>query len=177
MRASAAPTDTEILQARARTLARPVAAPAPAAGRRDLVVFGVGGERYGVPSGHVVEVLPPPELTPVPCTPPAILGVVNHRGRLVAVLHLGPLLQGSLTPPGPGGCLVVVEHGPVRVALLADEVAGVGGLDPAELAPPPAAAPGAGPPLVAGVAPGMVAVLDVPALLADPRIVVNEEVP
>jgi purine-binding chemotaxis protein CheW len=86
-----------LLRERARVLATPVAGD-EAGDRRDVVCFTLGGERFAVAAEHVIEALPLGEPTPVPGTPPFLLGVVNHRGRVLAVLDL----RRQLVPEGDG---------------------------------------------------------------------------
>ncbi len=102
---------TRILKERAQALARPQEEVSAPAETLDLLVFSLGGERYGIEAAHVVDVLRLRELTPVPGTPPFVLGVMNHRGRIVAVLDLPKLLE----LPGHGSAedsrVVAVEAG------------------------------------------------------------------
>src|ERR1700712_5225839 len=80
--------DERILRERARLLAR-VPESEPVAGAvLELLEFSLAQERYAVENRFVREVCPLKELTPLPCTPPFLLGVVNVRGRILPVLDL-----------------------------------------------------------------------------------------
>jgi purine-binding chemotaxis protein CheW len=138
-------------------------------------VFSIGDERYGIETARVIEVLGFTELTRVPCTPPFVLGVVNHRGRIVPVLDLQRLFGGAGSDATAEGRVVTVEAGGMTFGILAAAVTGSIRIGADDLAPAPAA-PVGGSSLVRGVTAEMVAVLDVDALVRDPRIVVNEEV-
>jgi chemotaxis signal transduction protein len=128
---------------------------------------------YALPLAALVEVRRVPPLTRVPGTRAPLAGVGNWRGRVLAVLDLGPLLGGGQVPPGRRSRLLVCRVTPpgrvtaVEFGLLAGTVLAVGS-QPLELAPllpsvPPArAALLAGQALVAGELAG---VLD-PAALA-----------
>lgn len=77
----------EILRARAAALA------APAAGKDreaafDVIVFRICDEHYGIECGFMREVCEAGTLTMIPCTPPWLAGIINLRGRIVAVLDL-----------------------------------------------------------------------------------------
>src|SRR4051794_13858537 len=77
-----------ILQARARALARRPEE-APAAGEMlEILEFTLASERYAVENRYVLEVAPLKELTPLPCTPPFVRGIVNVRGRILPVFDL-----------------------------------------------------------------------------------------
>src|SRR5882757_6299566 len=78
----------EILRARARVLARPPERQAEAGAMLDLLEFRLAQECYAVENRYVQEVCPLKELTPLPCTPPFLLGIVNVRGRILPVLDL-----------------------------------------------------------------------------------------
>jgi len=165
-----------ILRDRARALARPVEeAPAPTE-VLDLLVFSLTGERYGIETAHVLEVVPLRGLTPVPGTPPFVLGVVNHRGRILPVLDLRRLFELAGQGIAKGGRVVAVEVGGMAFGIFADAVAGSVRLGADEVAPPPVSLARDRQAFIRGVTGGMVAVLDLEALASDPRITVNEEV-
>lgn len=48
--------------------------------------FDLAGQRYAVGVRHVQEVIRPSEITPVPGSPGDVLGIINLRGAIVAVL-------------------------------------------------------------------------------------------
>ncbi|MBI4573671.1 MAG: purine-binding chemotaxis protein CheW [candidate division NC10 bacterium] len=165
-----------ILRDRAVALARPLEeAPTPAE-VLELLLFSLGGGRYAVETAHVLEAVPLRELTPVPCTPPVILGVINHRGRILPVLDFRRLFESAGQGVTEGSRVVVVETGGMTSGIYADAVAGTVRIAAHELAPPPAGPAGGRQGFIRGVTGDMVAVLDVQALGQDPRIVVNEEV-
>lgn len=164
-----------LLRERAQALARPREEVSTPTDVVELLVFALGAERYGIETRHVLEVVRLRGLTPVPCTPPFVLGVMSHRGRILAVLDLRTLLDLAGRGIAEGSQVVAVEAGGMAFGIVADavgegiRVAGDG------LAPPPAALVGGGHAFIRGVTAGMVAVLDVEAMARDPRITVNEE--
>jgi purine-binding chemotaxis protein CheW len=84
-----------LLHERARVLATPVASD-DGAPRQDVVRFTLCGEPFAVAAEHVVEATAIGEPTPVPGTPEFLLGVVNHRGRVLPVVDL----RRQLVPDG-----------------------------------------------------------------------------
>ena len=142
----------------------------------DLLVFSVGAERYGIETDHVVEVIPLRELTPVPCTPASVLGVVNHRGRILPVLDLRRLFDLADQGVAEGSRVVAVEARGMTFGIFAGAVTGTVRIGVEEVAPSPATSAADRQGLIRGVTGEMVAVLDLDALSRDPRITVNEEV-
>lgn len=49
------------------------------------LVVRLGADRWGIPVGAVIEVLRGQRLTRVPGADPVVLGLVNHRGRVLTV--------------------------------------------------------------------------------------------
>jgi purine-binding chemotaxis protein CheW len=145
-----------LLEQRARVLAQPPAEDFADSGR-DVVRFTLCGERFAVAAEHVLEALPIGTPTPVPGTPPFLLGVINHRGRVLPVMDL----RRQLVPGGNASAeltetvAVSVEGMTFGIAAEAVEEAGrerVEALDQA-----------------------LVTVLDLEALAMDPRLRIDDE--
>ena len=84
----------------------------------------VGAERYALAVEDVLEVVELGAITPVPGAGPAILGVRNVRGNVMAVADLATVL-GIQALHAPSR-LVVAEEGGRRVGLAVETVSDVG---------------------------------------------------
>src|SRR5882757_10976897 len=115
------PAVWKILEARARVLALPGAAADSALGEETLT-FRLGDGRYGVSARLVREVQALGSYTPLPCTPPFVLGLVNLRGRLLTALDIRPLLGLPVSALRAGAMLLIVSASGMEIGLLADEV-------------------------------------------------------
>ena len=80
-------TKKEILKARARALARESGA-GTVVQTIEVIEFLLAYERYAMELDHVREVFPLKEITPLPGTPPFVLGIINVRGQIVSVVDL-----------------------------------------------------------------------------------------
>ena len=141
----------------------------------ELVVLTVGSERYGVDADRVGGVRPLTELTPVPGAPPFWAGIVNVRGTLYPVLDLHRYFD----LPGPDGddqarTVVLVSGAGLTVGLMVEDAAGVRPVPAGAIGPPLGAASETVNATVSGVTEDLLAILDIEALLADPRLVVRE---
>jgi purine-binding chemotaxis protein CheW len=166
----------QVLRNRARALARSVERADDAQAFLAVLEFRLGGERYAIETRYVVEVLPLQMLTPLPCTPPFIAGLVNVRGRIVTVLDLKKFFG----LPGSGltdshRVIHVESHG-IDLGLLADTGVALQRIGLAALHPPPPVAGGRRAHYLRGVTGDPVMVLDMGRILADPGIIVHEEV-
>jgi purine-binding chemotaxis protein CheW len=165
-----------LLRARAQALAR-VSGPPPAAGTMlELLEFKLASERYALESRHVEEVHPLRELTPLPGTPPFILGIVNLRGRILPVLDLKKffdLPERGLTDLHR--IILVRGHG-LELGLLADVIVGVRSVAAESLQPSLPTLTGIRADYLKGVSEERLVVLDLDRLLSDPKIIVHQDV-
>jgi purine-binding chemotaxis protein CheW len=153
-----------ILRERARALAKPSVQGPVATETLDLLVFALAGERYGIEVAYVREVIRIRGLTPVPCMPPVVAGVVNCRGRIIVVLDVLRLLNQPNEPATERSWLVVVEVEEKTFGILASAGVQVIPWRTHELAPPPASPREDQPPFIRGVTEETVLVLEPEAL-------------
>ena len=111
------------------------------------VVFRIAGERFALPLEAVREVVvPQPPFARVPRSSDAVRGVMNLRGRVVAVVALAALVGLAPQPlAADAGHVLLLEHGKRALGFL---IGGVLGVEPLE--PQGEASPG----VVRGVAAG-----------------------
>lgn len=169
-------TDHQILRARARALARPPQEPPAREMFVEVLEFHLAQERYAVEYDYVKEVCPCKELTPLPCTPPFVLGIVNVRGRILPVFDLKRLFD--LPEKGLTDLhrIILIQGNDLELGLLADLIIGVQSIPVASVQPSLATLTGVRSEYVKGVTSERLVVLDLARLLADPRIIVQEEV-
>jgi len=165
----------EILRLRARALARTAVAPSEGT-LLELIEFRLAQERYAVEGCHVQEVCTLGELTPLPCTPPFVRGIVNVRGRIVPVLDLKRFFDLSEEGLTDLHRIILVRRHDLELGLLADVVTGLRSLPMESLQPSLPTLTGIRGDYLKGVTADGLVVLDLVRILADPRILVEEEV-
>jgi len=155
-------------------LAPGVAAPAPDTrslhdkvrardGTAEVLVFVVGGERFGLELAAVEEVIDLPPIRHVPEMPPAMLGVITVRGSLTSIYTPRQALGLEFHD---GACALVFHRRRSRMALVIDDVDDAVSVDLATVREAPSAI-SAG--VVLGVArhrEALLTLLDAEALLA-----------
>lgn len=102
-------SSSEVLARRARELSVPLSL-SDQEDQQGLVVVGLGGERWGIPVAEVVELAACPPFTPVPGTPPHLLGLAYLRGGLMRLVDIRSML--GLDHDGPPPAEMVVLSGP-----------------------------------------------------------------
>jgi purine-binding chemotaxis protein CheW len=160
-----------VLEERARALMVQDAATATGQGE-EFLTFRLGESGYSIPARFIREVQPFGACTALPHTPTFVTGLVNIRGRLIAVLDIRPLLDIPQTAPLSTACLLVLQASGMDVGLLADVVIEVRRSAEA-LMPTVSAITDGRAAWVRGVDRNLNLVLDPLALLADPRLIVS----
>ena len=92
---------------------------------RQLGVFDLAAQHYGVDIGTVREIIRTPEIRRVPDSPPSVGGVINLRGRVIRVIDLRRRLGLTVTDATSGSRVVVVEIGGDGIGVIVDAVAEV----------------------------------------------------
>jgi len=167
---------SQILRGRAQALARIPERPPVAGASLEVLEFRLAQEHYALENRWVQEVCPLKELTPLPCTPPFVLGIVNVRGRLLPVLDVKKffdLPEQGLTDLHR---LILVRGDDLELGLLADVIVGVRSLPVDCLQPALPTLTGIRSDYLKGVTAERLVVLDMGRVLADPKIIVHDEV-
>jgi len=165
----------EILQERARALAR--SAEAESTEMRQIVVFSLADESYGIPTDCVKEVQPLINLSPVPCTPAFVVGVINVRGAIYSVIDIRKFFGLADRKRTERTKVILVYAGELDVVgILADEVKGATHVATDAIRTSLATQTGVKEEYIEGVTQDMLIILNLDAVFADDRIVVNEEI-
>ena len=165
----------QILRRRAQALAR-IPSPPSSDTMLELLQFGLASERYAVECRFVQEVHPLRDLTPLPCTPAFIAGIVNVRGRVLTVIDLKKffgLPERGLTDLHR---TIVIRGHDLEVGLLADVIIGISSVPAGSLQPSLPTLTGIRAEYLKGVTEQSLVVLSVDRILLDPKIIVHEEV-
>lgn len=144
--------------------------------RCDVLEFLIGNEKYAIESTYVSEVYPIEDLSPLPCTPRFVLGVINVRGQILCVIDLRAVFDLSVDAGADVNKIIILRTAEMEVGVRADAILGVRSISQMEIYPPPATLTGTRSEFLKGVTASSVALLDVQKILSDKRIVVHEEV-
>ena len=87
-----------------------------------LLVFRLGNEWYAFEAGQIREISRLSDVTRVPLTPPHVLGVVNLRGEITAVIDIRRSLGMPQTPLSEAARIIVASHDGLEAGILAEAV-------------------------------------------------------
>jgi purine-binding chemotaxis protein CheW len=136
----------------------------------EVLTFSLSGEVYAVESEHISLVMPLSQYTPLPGTPPHVLGIVNVRGRIVSVLDLRVLFELPIGGLSDKNFLAVLQGPEMEFGLLIDRVLGIKQIQKATLQKEVANLSGIRSAYLLGVTADQWTVLDGARLLGDPNM-------
>ena len=154
----------DILAARARELARPVAGVARDGAVSALLVVRIADDRAGIALDHIIEVHRPTALTPIPGARAPVIGAIAWRGRVLTILDIASARRTSLAI-SDSTRVVVLGQRRAAFGVVVDEVENVEDVNMHDTAMVADLAP-ARRDLVRGVTSDAVVVLDAAALIA-----------
>lgn len=165
-----------ILRKRARELARQEEQGRDAGAGLDVLEFLLSFETYAIEMRWVAETYPLKDLTPLPCTPPFVAGIINVRGRIISVIDIRKffdLPEKGLTDLNK---VIIVHNGAMEFGILSDEILGTRTIPLTEVQPPLATLTGIREEYLTGVTRKRTAILDGAKLLSDRKLIVHEEI-
>ena len=109
-----------------------------------LACFESGGQVYGIDVLQIREIVRSREVTPLPCAPELIEGVVDLRGAVIPVLDLARSLGGDAAEETSSTRIAVLEIDGMTVGLRVEAAVDVLPVDSSAIDGPPALAVQAG---------------------------------
>ncbi len=139
-----------------------------------VVEFALAYEKYAVASEYVREIYPLKEFTPVPCTPPFVLGIINVRGQILSVLDIKKFFELPEKGLTDLNKVIILSSDGMEFGILADAVTGARTIAIGELQTSLPTLTGIREEYLKGVTRDRTVILDAKKLLSDKSIVVHE---
>jgi purine-binding chemotaxis protein CheW len=146
------------------------------AAQLEIIEFQLAGECYGVATALVREVCPLLELTPVPCTPAYVLGIIDVRGEFISVIDIKRFFDLAEQGLSDLNKVIVLAAAGMTFGILADAIVAVRTVARAELQAPPPTLTAVRSEYLLGVTGEHLALIDAEKLLGDRNLIVNEAV-
>jgi purine-binding chemotaxis protein CheW len=125
-----------ILRSRAKRLSQEIERKGTDEKYFEILEFLLAHETYAIETMFVREVYPMMELTPLPCTPVFVFGLINVRGQILTVMDMKKFFD----LPGKGitnlNKVIVVRKDAMELGILADEIIGIRIIPVSDLQPP-----------------------------------------
>lgn len=170
------PSETcRTLRERARILASEPERQA-AEGVLEVLEFTLAHERYAIETDYLLEAHPLNDLTPLPCAPSFVAGIVNVRGRILAVIDMKKFFDLPEKGIADAHHLLHVRTGAIELCVLADTVIGVRFISKTTIQARLPTLTGIREDFLKGVTEERLVILDAARIMADSRITVDEKV-
>ena len=165
-----------VLRSRAKKLAQELGKRGSDTDYLEVLEFLLAHETYAIETMFVREVYPMTELTPLPCTPVFVFGLINVRGQILTVIDMKKFFD--LPEKGITNLnkVIMVRKDAMELGILVDEIIGIRNLPVSELQPPLSTMTGIHAEYLKGVTGEKLIVLDMERFLTDRRLIVHEEV-
>ena len=173
------PSDEEIKKifaARTKDLAKKKEKEKQSSEYLEVAEFILADERYGIESFRIVEVYPLKDLTPLPSTPPFIMGIINVRGQIKTVIDIKKFFDLPDKGLSDLSKVVIVRVGEIEVGFLADVSKGISSIPLNRIQSSLPTLTEIGAEYLKGVTSDQLIILDVEKILSDEKLIVNEEV-
>ena len=142
----------------------------------EIVEFILAKERYGIETKFVGEVLQIKDLTPVPCTPSFILGIINLRGKIISVIDLKKFFGMPDKGISDLNKVIIVQNEVMEFGILADLIPGVSKISTDELQTELSSLDGIGKEFFKGLSKNGTIVLNVGKILSNKELCINEDI-
>jgi purine-binding chemotaxis protein CheW len=156
-------TEREMLEERARALARPIAS--DAADHADSVTFTLSRERYAIPARYVFAVFRLGSLVRLPGATRPVAGLMRWRGDILTLLDVRGLVGASTTALDDLAVVLVIGVDRPEFGVLADTLGATLAMHDEDLLPPVTRPDAEGVNLIRGVTRDGHVVLDARALV------------
>jgi len=164
----------QILEQRAKQLARVSDADSARSNEIEFVTFTLATERYALEAAYVIGVIKLIELTRLPGAPAHLLGVTHLRGDILPVFDLRILLGVARGGLHDMSRLLVLGRRDAEIGILADSIEEMTWFDPATALAPTTSIAGVGRQYLRGITRNALIVLDGRELLDDPNLFVED---
>ncbi len=178
-----APDDTvpadekrRILRERARKLARKPDSEEARGALLEVIEFGLADERYAIEVEFVKEVCLLKDLTPVPCTPSFILGIINVRGQVISVTDVRDFFDLPKKETTESSRVLILNNRAMELGILAESVTGQRKIPLDSVQSNMPALTGIREHYIKGVTSDRLVIINGDKLLSDDNIVVHQEV-
>ncbi|MBI9068212.1 MAG: chemotaxis protein CheW [Salinivirgaceae bacterium] len=141
-----------------------------------VLEFLLSTEKYAIDSTYINEVISISEITPLPCTPDFIVGIINLRGKIISVMDIKKFLSISGADTANIKKVIIVKHSDIELGIIADEILGNSIIQLNEIQTKVTSITDVNKNFITGVTNKKLIVLDIKELLLSEKIIINEEI-
>lgn len=164
-----------LLKERTKFLAKELDHKDKESGQLKIIEFSLANERYGVESPYIIKTVNLDEVTPLPCTPDFIVGIINEHGKIFTIINIKKIFNIPDNTEEHKSKAILLRKGKMEFGILIDEIIGEGIIPLNLIQESPSTLSITCGEYLKGITPQQLAILDVEKFLDDKRIIVDEE--
>jgi len=142
----------------------------------DVIVFLLAYETYAVEMSFVREIFPLKDFTPLPCTPPFVLGIINVRGEIFSVIDIKKLFNLPDKGLGELNKVIILQTDDMEFGILADRILDTQSISLNTIQTSLPTLKGMESLYIKGITGESLIILDTEKILHDKKLIVNEEI-
>ncbi|MDM8535386.1 chemotaxis protein CheW [Desulfobacterales bacterium HSG17] len=169
-------SNKEILRHRAKLLAKKPENKENQGFCLEIVEFQLAHERYGIEAEYICEVWPLKDFTPLPFTPPFIMGIINVRGQILSLMDIKKFFDLPDKGISDLNKVIIVHFNEMELGILADIIIGVQSVPLSAIQPPLPTLSGINESYLKGITKDRLIILDSQKILSDEKIIVHEKI-
>lgn len=144
----------------------------------EVIEFNVNNEKYAFNIKYINEVFKPKKVTPLPCTPSFIIGIINFRGKILSVVDIRNFIgfTHDIKDFNEVRQVIVVKVNDFEVGILVDNVLGYYSISVEEIQKNVLTLTEDRKEFIFGIARNSTMIVDIENIMLSEKIVVNDSV-
>jgi Chemotaxis signal transduction protein len=144
----------------------------------EVIEFNVDNEKYAFDIKYINEVFKPKKVTPLPCTPSFIIGIINFRGKILSVIDIRNFIGFTHDIKGFNEVrqVIIVKVNEFEVGILVDNVLGYYSISAEEIQKNVLTLTEDRKEFIVGIARNRTMIIDIKNVMLSEKIIVNDSV-
>lgn len=144
----------------------------------EVIEFNVNNEKYAFDIKHINEVFKPKKVTPLPCTPSFIIGIINFRGKILSVIDIRNFIgfTHDIKDFNEVRQVIIVKVNEFEVGILVDNVLGYYSISTEEIQKNVLTLTEDRKEFIVGIARNSTMIIDIKNVMLSEKIIVNDSV-
>lgn len=142
----------------------------------EVLEFKLAQEHYAIETRFIREVYPLKEITPLPCTPPFVTGLINVRGQIISVIDIRKFFDLPLKGLTDLCRIIIIRNGWMEFGIFADDITGMRSIPAKDIQSSLSLLSGIRAEYLKGITKDQIVILDAGKILTDKKIIIHEEV-
>jgi purine-binding chemotaxis protein CheW len=165
-----------ILKARSLLLSQEIGAETRSSDFSEGLIFRLANENFIIEIEYTNEVITAGEVTYLPCTPPYINGLINIRGKIIAIVDLKIFFNLPKSFDNAKSNVIVVEYDDIELGILVDDIVGRADIETIAIQKNIHTITDIDTNYIKGVLPDRLVILDIKQIIKDKGLLINEQV-